>query len=179
MDPNIVLAELQETLRYIRGEITFLREQFAAVTTTIPLPADPTTSRPKPSLPYPDKFASNARTDSLSTYIAKFERLVGEARVRYYPDDVLIKSFRKGLPKATQARLIDRGPEPIELDNFIVYVQRLVNPTSTSPFILHSPVVVQTSTILYHYSGPFRRPSVANPPGDPIDVNVLEAVEED
>jgi hypothetical protein len=32
-------------------------------------------------------------TDSLSTYIAKYERLVGEARAGHYPEDAKIEAF--------------------------------------------------------------------------------------
>jgi hypothetical protein len=68
MDPNEVVAELQATLAHMRGEITFLRDQFATATaavnaaTTTANTSTPASalSRPKPSPPHPDNFAGDA-----------------------------------------------------------------------------------------------------------------------
>jgi hypothetical protein len=264
MDPNAVFAELQETLRHMRDEISFLREQFATVSASIPPPVIPTPSRPKPSLPHPDKFAGDARkydtwlasikaklavdspaigdniaqfnyvflnlestvqsivlpqletepeqldyhtiltslsriyanphkireakdrlnkltqgTDSLTTYIAKFERLLGEARIGHYPDDAKIEAFRKGLPRTTQQRLSERGSEPTTLDDYIMHVQQVITP-SLAPFVPHtSTSATQAPTTPRPFvHGHARKPST-HYAGDPMDVNSLEVVEED
>jgi hypothetical protein len=123
-------------------------------------------------------------SDSLSTYIAKYERLVGEACVGHYLEDAKIEAFRKGLPKAIQDRFTEYGSEPSNLTDYIAYIQRIANLSSAYPFASsHSPAAVRPPMTTYQQypSGHFRRPSAsANPPaGDPMDINLLEVVEED
>jgi hypothetical protein len=66
-------------------------------------------------------------SDSLSTYVAKYGRLVGEAHVGHYPDDAKIEAFRKGLSRTTLERIINKGDKLTEIDAYIAYVQHILS----------------------------------------------------
>jgi hypothetical protein len=272
MDPQEVLAELQATVAHMRGEITFLRDQFA--TATAAATASASISRPKPSLPHPDKFAGDARkydtwlasikaklavdgeaignnvaqfnyvylnlesntqsivlpqlealpheldyntiltslsriyanphkireakdrlnrltqgSDSLSMYVAKYERLVGEARVGHYPDDAKIEAFRRGLSRTTLEKITNKGEEPTEINTYIAYIQRIVSshasvpytPASASHSHPHPPSTPRRFDNNHHSSySPARKPSTAHyAGGEPMDVSSLEVTHDD
>jgi hypothetical protein len=267
MDPNEVFTELRETMAHMREEITLLRTQLVTLSTPPII-----TSRPKPSLPHPDKFAGDARkydtwlasikaklavdgeaignnvaqfnyvflnleantqsivlpqlesppeildyntiltslsriyanphkireakdrlnrltqgSDSLSTYVAKYERLVGEARVGHYPDDAKIEAFRRGLSRTTLEKITNKGEEPTEIDAYIAYVQRIVSSYASVPYTPapashpHPPSTPRRFDNNHHGSySPARKPSAAHyTGGEPMDVSSLEVTYDD
>jgi hypothetical protein len=267
MDPNEVFTELRETMAHMREEITLLRTQLVTLSTPPII-----TSRPKPSLPHPDKFAGDARkydtwlasikaklavdgkaignniaqfnyiflnleantqsivlpqlealpheldyntiltslsriyanphkireakdrlnrltqgSDSLSIYVAKYERLVGEAHVGHYPDDAKIEVFRRGLSRTTLEKITNKGEEPTEIDAYIAYVQRIVSSYASVPYTPapashpHPPSTPRRFDNNHHGSySPARKPLAAHyTGGEPMDVSSLEVTYDD
>ena len=95
-------------------------------------------------------FALKQGTDSVPTYIAKFERVLYEAKGQDWPDVNKISTFRNGLGSTIRNRLAQQLNLPRKYPDFIKVVQQLAarshapNPSGNGP----------------------------NPQGDPMDTSV-------
>jgi hypothetical protein len=71
-------------------------------------------------------------TDSLAAYIAKFERVLYEAKGQEWPDVTKISTFRKGLNHSLRSRLSQQLNLPRTYPEFIVIVQQLAGYSHSS-----------------------------------------------
>jgi hypothetical protein len=70
-------------------------------------------------------FALKQGTDSLTAYIAKFERVLYEARGQDWPDVNKISTFRQGLSSHIKGRLLQQLSLPRTYTEFLRIVQQL------------------------------------------------------
>jgi hypothetical protein len=70
-------------------------------------------------------FTLKQNTDSISGYIAKFERILYEARGQDWPDVNKISTFRNGLNSTNRARLAQQLHLPRSYTDFVRTVQQL------------------------------------------------------
>lgn len=77
-------------------------------------------------------YALKQGTDSLHAYMAKFERVLYEARGQDWPDVNKISSFRNGLSPTLRSRLAQQLNLPRTYSDFIRVVQQLAGRSSTS-----------------------------------------------
>ena len=63
--------------------------------------------------------------DNLTTYVAKFERILYEARSQTWPDAVKISAFRRGLGPTIKNRLMQQLNLPTDYPSFLRVVQQL------------------------------------------------------
>jgi hypothetical protein len=90
--------------------------------------------------------------DSLSAYIAKFERTLYEANGQSWPDVNKISSFRNGLNSAIRSRLAQQLVLPRVYADFLRTVQQLSSKTAappyqTAPRIASDPMDISELTI--------------------------------
>jgi len=105
-------------------------------------------------------FDHKQGTDSLHAYIAKFERVLYEARGQDWPDVNKISTFRNGLNSTLRNRLQQQLNLPHKYNEFIRVVQQLAGRRSTLP--THE----QPPTVKFH-------PSNNNHHADPMDMNAI------
>jgi len=77
-------------------------------------------------------YALKQGTDSLYIYIAKFERILYEARGQDWPDVNKISTFRNGLNSILRNQLTQQLNLPRKYPNFIQIVQQLAGRSSSS-----------------------------------------------
>ena len=70
--------------------------------------------------------------DNLTTYVAKFERILYEARSQTWPDAVKISAFRRGLGTTIKNRLIQQLNLPTDYPSFLRVVQQLAGHSNQS-----------------------------------------------
>lgn len=107
-------------------------------------------------------FALKQTTDSLHAYVAKFERILYEARGQDWPDVNKISTFRNGLNSTLRNRLAQQLNLPRKYSDFVRTVQQLAG-RSGSGF----PTQSTPSNHLSHNS-------TNNHHGEPMDVNLVE-----
>lgn len=98
--------------------------------------------------------------DNLTTYVAKFERILYEARSQTWPDAVKISTFRRGLGPTIKNRLIQQLNLPTDYPGFLRVVQQLAG---------HS-----------NQSQPHSQPTAPKPPArfsDPMDVTAINVID--
>jgi hypothetical protein len=130
-------------------------------------------------------------TDSLPTYVAKFERVLYEARGQNWPDVNKISAFRNGLNSTIHGRLAQQLNLPRKYTEFIRVVQQLAGrsftsssssstgPSSSALHLLNArngePIDLSTvdiGTISFNTPAPqkttiLRRPTNTPPPASP------------
>jgi hypothetical protein len=72
-------------------------------------------------------------TDSIPAYVAKFERVLYEARGQNWPDVNKISTFRNGLSSTIRSRLAQQLNLPRKYPDFVRVVQQLAGRTSQAP----------------------------------------------
>jgi Retrotransposon gag protein len=72
-------------------------------------------------------------TDSIPAYVAKFERVLYEARGQNWPDVNKISTFRNGLNSIIRSRLAQQLNLPRKYPDFVRVVQQLAGRTSQAP----------------------------------------------
>ena len=70
--------------------------------------------------------------DNLTTYVAKFERILYEARSQTWPDAAKISAFRRGLGSTIKNRLIQQLNLPMDYPSFLRVVQQLAGHSNQS-----------------------------------------------
>lgn len=104
-------------------------------------------------------------TDSLPTYVAKFERVLYEARGQSWPDVNKISAFRNGLSQTIRGRLAQQLNLPRTYPDFIRVVQQLSGRTTSSLAPSSSP-----STTLQRPSQPPRNETRF----EPMDMSTVD-----
>lgn len=74
-------------------------------------------------------------TDSIPAYVAKFERVLYEARGQDWPDVNKISTFRNGLNSVIRNRLAQQLNPPRKYPDFVRVVQQLAGRTSQAPYL--------------------------------------------
>jgi len=105
--------------------------------------------------------------DSLSTYIAKFERLLFEARGHNWDNDRKISAFRYGLNSTIKNRLAQQLELPDIYADFLFTVQKLSSRSGNSSFTPSSGI----SNAHYHSNSHPHQPSTQRHGGDPMDIS--------
>jgi hypothetical protein len=98
--------------------------------------------------------------DNLTTYVAKFERILYESRSQTWPDAFKISAFRRGLGPTIKNRLIQQLNLPKDYPGFLRVVQQLAG---------HS-----------NQSQPHSQPTASKPPvrfSDSMDITAINMVE--
>ena len=72
-------------------------------------------------------------TDSIPAYVAKFERVLYEARGQDWPDVNKISTFWNGLNSVIRNRLAQQLNPPRKYPDFVLVVQQLAGQTSQAP----------------------------------------------
>ncbi|KAJ5145489.1 uncharacterized protein N7515_000053 [Penicillium bovifimosum] len=137
----------------LRAQIQSLRDDLQRVqiqTEQIQHRSSSSSKRPKPSLPDPEKFTGaiprvydnpnkvqeaedrllsvrQGGDESLAAYIAKFERLLYEARGQHWPDVTKISAFRKGLQATMRNRLTQQLNLPRTYPEFLKIARELLS----------------------------------------------------
>ncbi|QSZ33865.1 hypothetical protein DSL72_005438 [Monilinia vaccinii-corymbosi] len=88
-------------------------------------------------------YALKQGTDSLHTYIAKFERTLYEARGQSWPDSNKISTFRNGLNSTLRNRLSQQLTLPRSYTEFVQVMQQLAARTSMPSGSTPNPTPVQ------------------------------------
>jgi hypothetical protein len=107
-------------------------------------------------------FALKQGTDSIPVYIAKFERVLYEARGQDWPDVNKISTFRNGLSSTLRSRLAQQLNLPRTYAAFTRVVQQLAGRSSSSSITPAQPLALSRSS---NGNG--------NHHGEPIDLNVV------
>jgi Retrotransposon gag protein len=105
--------------------------------------------------------------DSLSTYIAKFERLLFEARGHNWDNDRKISAFRYGLNSTIKNRLAQQLELPDIYAEFLITVQKLSSRSGTSSFTPSSG----PSNAHQYSNSHSRQLSTQRQGGDPMDIS--------
>jgi len=105
-------------------------------------------------------YALKQGTDSLHAYIAKFERILYEARGQDWPDVNKISTFRNGLNSMLRNRLAQQLNLPRQYPNFIRIVQQLAGRSSSSVQQPHASSSGNGNGNGHHYT-------------EPMDLNVV------
>lgn len=117
-------------------------------------------------------------TDNLSTYIARFERLLYEARVQSWPDHSKIISFRQGLNSTIRGRLNSQLSLPSTYSEYVKTVQQLSSRSTqyaTPSFEAKGPVSILKPPIREPYHQHRRVDTHGG--GDPMDIGQLNSIE--
>jgi hypothetical protein len=98
-------------------------------------------------------YALKQGTDSLHAYMAKFERILYEARGQDWPDVNKISTFRNGLNSTLRNRLAQQLNIPRKYADFVRIVQQLASRSLSS---LLAPYTSSSSNgnSSYHHSKP-------------------------
>ena len=107
-------------------------------------------------------FTLKQGTDTIPVYIAKFERVLYEARGQEWPDVNKISTFRNGLGSTLRSRLAQQLNLPRTYAAFIRVVQQLAGRSSSSS----SSVPLPQPQIL-------SRPGNGNHHSDPMELNAI------
>lgn len=102
-------------------------------------------------------YALKQGTDSLHAYIAKFERVLYEARGQDWPDVNKISTFRNGLNSTLRNRLAQQLNLPREYSDFVRIIQQLAGRSSSATAL----------------PAPYPSSSNSNRHGEPMDLNVI------
>jgi hypothetical protein len=87
-------------------------------------------------------------TDSLHAYMAKFERILYEARGQDWPDVNKISTFRNGLNSTLRNRLAQQLNLPRKYPDFVRIVQQLAGRSSSA--VIPHPHAVSSSNLNHH-----------------------------
>jgi hypothetical protein len=107
-------------------------------------------------------FALRQGSDSVLVYIAKFERVLYEARGQDWSDINKIASFRQGLSPTLRSRLAQQLSLPRTYSEFIRVVQQL-SPRSSAP----APALPNSQTHGHGHSGGR---------GEPMDIGMIGSI---
>jgi hypothetical protein len=86
-------------------------------------------------------------SESIPLYIAKFKRLLYEAKGQDWPDLNKISTFRNGLSSTVRNRLTQQLTLPREYSKFIRVVQKLAGSSRPAPSFTSPPVQARGDTI--------------------------------
>jgi hypothetical protein len=106
-------------------------------------------------------------SESIPNYIAKFERMLYEAKGHNWDDDRKIAAFRFGLNSIIKNRLAQQLELPSTYPKFLQAVQKLSSRSGTTP---SGP----PNTFQQHVSRPSIPANFPNRSGDPMDVSQLD-----
>ena len=106
-------------------------------------------------------------TDSIPAYVAKFERVLYEARGQNWPDVNKISTFRNGLNSIIRSRLAQQLNLPRKYPDFVRVVQQLAGRTSQAPTSGNSNG---------SGSGPGPGPGNHHYHGEPMEVGSINAI---
>ena len=106
-------------------------------------------------------------TDSIPAYVAKFERVLYEARGQNWPDVNKISTFRNGLSSTIRSRLAQQLNLPRKYPDFVRVVQQLAGRTSQAPTSGNSNG---------SGSGPGPGPGNHHYHGEPMEVGSINAI---
>lgn len=109
-------------------------------------------------------FTLKQGTDSISVYIAKFERILYEARGQDWPDVNKISTFRNGLNSTIRARLAQQLHLPRSYPDFVRTVQQLAGKSALPQALTSGHTSGQTSG---------RTPGQAYGGHEPMEVNAI------
>jgi len=90
-------------------------------------------------------FTLKQSTDSISGYVAKFERILYEARGQDWPDVNKISTFRNGLNSTIRARLAQQLHLPRSYPDFVRTVQQLAGKSSLPQALTSGHTTGQTT----------------------------------
>jgi hypothetical protein len=96
-------------------------------------------------------YALKQGTDSLPVYMAKFERVLYEARGQDWPDVNKISTFRNGLNSTLRNRLAQQLNLPLKYSDFVRIIQQLA---SRSPSSVPHPQSSSSNNNGHHHSEP-------------------------
>lgn len=105
--------------------------------------------------------------DSLASYIAKFERLLFEAKGHKWDSDRKISAFRYGLNSTIRNRLAQQLQLPDNYADFLIAVQKLSSRSGTSSFTPSSSLSNTHQSSNLHS----RQLSTQRQGGDPMDIS--------
>jgi hypothetical protein len=105
-------------------------------------------------------YALKQGTDSLPVYMAKFERVLYEARGQDWPDVNKISTFRNGLNSTLRNRLAQQLNLPLKYSDFVRIVQQLAG---RSPSSVPHPQSSSSNGNGHHHS-------------EPMDLNAITSV---
>ncbi|KAM3068869.1 hypothetical protein ACMFMG_011031 [Clarireedia jacksonii] len=115
-------------------------------------------------------------TDSLSNYIARFQRILYEAGGKSWDDDRKINAFRPGLSQTILQRLDNQPDEPTNFKEFVRFVQRFsgssFRQSTSTPAVLPAQ---RPSHFQHSRTQSYQRPQQAT---EPMDLNVIETDEQ-
>lgn len=122
-------------------------------------------------------------TDSLSVYIARFERLLHEARCTAWPDHSKIISFRQGLNSTIRNRLAAQLALPSEYSAYLSVVRQLSSRSvhfstpSGAPASGPSAILSGRPHSNSHSRGDYHHSQSNSRGGEPMDLSNLEPAE--
>jgi hypothetical protein len=113
-------------------------------------------------------FALKQGTDSVSTYTAKFERVLYEARGQDWPDVNKISTFRNGLSATIRNRLSQQLSLPRTYTEFVRIVQQLAGSSSSFQ---------GNGSSHGRQNAPYSQSNTQKPTEDAMDIGYINGIE--